>query len=161
MKSTGFNLSMLIWFLAAYTAHWDEDADRVRYEGPPHIWFEDKHLRGAGTEASDAQSDAIEGSVNTRSPVFTWDWRSSAAGGGRGRCHKLWLVWERRAEEARCPNSCCRRSHHSFCSDAGGTWAHIHTQSYLKGNLSYLSPFSDIQYSIYSKVYWKVARRSG
>lgn len=50
---------------------------------------------------------------------FTLDWRSIAGGGGRGRCHRLWLVLVRRAEGARCQSSCYRRSPHSSYSGAG------------------------------------------
>lgn len=45
-------------------------------------------------------------------------WRSSAGAAGRGMCRTLALVWVRRAAAARCQSNCCRKSPHSFYSDA-------------------------------------------
>lgn len=50
---------------------------------------------------------------------FKWHWRNTAAAGGRGRCRRLWPVLVKRAEAARCPSSCCRKSLRSSDSGAG------------------------------------------
>lgn len=49
---------------------------------------------------------------------FTSGLKSTAGEGGRGRCHRLWLVLVRRAEAAHCRSSCCRIFPHSSGSGA-------------------------------------------
>lgn len=72
-----------------------------------------QHWRGGTHEC-----DCFEAVTAAAQHSFMLDWRSIAAGGGRGRCHRLALVWETLAEEARCQSSCYRKSPHSSYSGA-------------------------------------------
>lgn len=72
-----------------------------------------QHWRGGTHEC-----DWFEAVTAVAQHSFMLDWRSIAAGGGRGRCHRLALVWETLAEEARCQSSCYRKSPHSSYSGA-------------------------------------------